>query len=48
MNLGKYDFYPAAAGKGGVVTYLQTEYGVRTQGECRGQIQDSALGFIFF
>jgi hydroxymethylpyrimidine pyrophosphatase-like HAD family hydrolase len=29
MNLGKYDFYPAACGKGNAVKYLQAKFGVR-------------------
>ena len=28
MNLGKYDFYPRASGKGNVVAYLQGKFGV--------------------
>ena len=33
MNLGKYDFYPRASGKGNVVAYLQEKFGV-TPDEC--------------
>lgn len=28
MNLGKYDFYPSAAGKGNAVKYLQERFGI--------------------
>lgn len=28
INLGKYDFYPSAAGKGNAVSYLQKKFGV--------------------
>ena len=32
MNLGKFDFFPAASGKGNVVKYLQEKFGV-SEGE---------------
>ena len=32
MNLGKYDFYPAVAGKGNAVAHLQTRFGVERAG----------------
>ena len=33
MNLGKYDFFPAASGKGNVVAYLQQKWGLAPE-EC--------------
>ena len=34
MNLGKYDFFPSASGKGNAVAYLQAVYGVRADESC--------------
>lgn len=34
MNLGKYDFFPAASGKGNAVAYLQAKWGVPSDESC--------------
>ena len=34
MNLGKYDFFPAASGKGNAVAYLQDKFGVAPEESC--------------
>lgn len=39
MNLGKYDFFPAASGKGNVVAYLQRKFGFAPD-ECAALFDD--------